>query len=279
MANETEAPTSGATKGAAEQVADSPLTLEQLDFVTLIAMHYGRYGSLLTLDLAEEKYNISRKTYSSYMGTAKVRSAIKEHGIELEMYERALTSPDAWQNSTVTPIQLVAINIMTDITDQRSDKKKLQDLKLTTRQWNTWMRDPVFRQYVQDKVDNMLKHDSQHMAGMALMDRVASGDIKALEFYYEFTGKFTRKANSPESQNAVNFQAVLVRMIEIIDEECDGETAIRIGERFKTLMAATQMSAMLMADDDDSIIVPPTAAPRELTPQVQELISRTGGNT
>ena len=279
MASETEAPTSGVTKSAAEQVESTKLSLDQLDFVTLINMHYSKFGSLLTAELAYEKYNLPVGQFEKFMSNPKVRSALKQYDIPLERFEAVLKDPDNWQANVLSPVQMLAIETMLDMTDQRSDKKKLQDLNISTRTWNKWMRDPLFQETVQARVDNLLHKEGVHIAGMALMDRVATGDTKALEFYYEFIGKFTRKSASPESSNAINFQNVVAKMLEVIVEEADPETAFRIGERFKTIMASQNIAQQLLEDSENEIIVPPTAPSRELTPEVQELMERTGGNS
>src|SRR6478735_3838712 len=114
MPNDTEAPTSGATQGAEEQTKATLLSIDQLDFVTLIGQHYGKYGSLLTADLAFERYNVPTDKFRKWMGQDKVRAAIKQQGIELDKFEAAITDPDSWNAHALTPVQLAVANVMTD---------------------------------------------------------------------------------------------------------------------------------------------------------------------
>jgi hypothetical protein len=89
--------------------------------------------------------------------------------------------------------QLAAANIMLDLLDNRSRKRKLSDLGISTQEYQAWLRDPAFKAYLVQRSENLLK-DNLHEAHAALLDRVRMGDSGAIKLYYELTGRYVPAA-------------------------------------------------------------------------------------
>lgn len=118
-------------------------------------------------------------------------------------------------DTLLTPEQLAAANTLLDLRDNRSQKKKLQDLNISTTKFEAWLRDTNFQTYIRTKAENMLG-DNQHEAHAALLDKVRAGDMKAIQYYNEVTGRYR-----PVSLNAgqtVDVRAVLIRMLEVLQK-------------------------------------------------------------
>lgn len=271
--NTTEAPTNANTRA---NILPKVSEID-LDFITLIDQYWSLTGEIPTAEKAHDLWGFSLNEFSGLLGKRSVIMALEERGINLSRIV-SLDNDDSpqWRKSSLTPTQLIVANALLDLTDQRSDKKKLQDLGVTTVQYQRWLKDPVFNSYLRERAEGLLG-DSQHEASLALLDKVKAGDLAALKFYMEYTGRFLSSADKGQSNaGAINqdFTTLMVRIIEIITEEADGPTAFRIAQRLKEATAIHKMAIDISAAE---IVVPDVAPMRILTAEMKQLAGNTGG--
>lgn len=246
---DTEAPTSGITQTAEQKAAQqaNKLTEAEFDFVNLLHQHYNIHGVLITADLAMERYKLDPAQYRAFMSKASVQRAVGERGINTTA---PLEGSQAWRNSALSGQQIVVADTMLDLLDQRSYKKKLQDLGVTSRQWQAWLKEPEFARYLDENTQSVLKN-GQHEAALAIMDGVSRGDAKMLSLYLEYTGRFVPKASNALNpvSDAIDAKRILQSVVEIvIDEVEDHATASRIADRLKTLMTAVNVTNGLLGN-------------------------------
>lgn len=105
--------------------------------------------------------------------------------------------------------QITAINTILNMTDSRSQKKKLQDMGISAQQWNGWKQSKQFKAYYAKRVEQIFG-DALPDVHMALMDRAVNGDLGALKFYYEITGHYTGDGR------AVDLKMILEQVFKII---------------------------------------------------------------
>jgi len=217
------------------------LTVEELQLVTFFDQYYRIHGELLTADVAEEKYGIPSNLTARSIKKSDFRKALEERGIILNRYEK----PDDWASKSLTPLQLLVANTLLDAIDTRTHKKKLQDLKVSTNTYNAWLKDPVFKEYLQTRAEQLLG-ENKHEINTALLDKVRSGDIKAISYLNEMLGIFT-----PQRASNQNFDVhgLIVKIIEIIDETVsNGEEKLEIANRLKKLIAARNVASQLTGE-------------------------------
>lgn len=271
LVNATEAPTNA---GTLDTVLPK-IPEDQLDFVTIVDQHWNLHGIMLTEVRANVDWGYSSQQYEHYVNSPFVVAALKERGIEVQKeLSRTLAEPESVEEKrakSLSPLQLVVANSLLDLTDQRSDKKKLQDLGVSTAVYQRWLRDKNFADYLNTVSENLLS-SSQHEASLALRDKVKAGDLPSIKFYMEYTERFTSKADSGGTSEK-DVTGLLVRILEIVIEECDGETAMRISERMKE---ATQIHSMAV-NLQEHIIVPEVAPMRIMTGEIKELMDKTSG--
>lgn len=273
-ANATVAPTNAATIANAANVTG--LTAEQADFVTLVDMEWHLTGSF-PRDKFLNTYSYSKKELNQLTGNPLVQQNLLSRGIKPQAYLKADAEPIKDIRAPLTPIQLAAANTLLDLTDTRSQRKKLQDLGVSSRQYQAWLKDANFQGYLRERSEGLIG-DIQHEAMLALADRVIGGDLKAIEYYHELTGRFVKQRNTPSAVNgpaavgADQAQQLVVRIIEIVLEEADGDTAMRISDRLKNLISGQQVANSLFAPDP--IVVPEVAPARELTPELENLTKK-----
>ena len=242
------------------------LSAEELNFVTFCAMYHQLNGTLPSAALANEEFGLPVGTYNSLINKDNVVEALKDQGVVFERFG------DDWTAKSLTPEQLVVANTLLDLTDTRTNKKKLQDLGVRTQTYNAWLKDPVFKEYLRKRAEQLIG-DNQHEVDLALLDQVRSGHLKAIEYYNEFTGRFVRSSSSNPGVN-FDFQGIIVSILEIIDEEVhDADVAAAIGDRLLGLVRAhTIAGALVNGDQSEALQLPTVAKPRANTAEVQELI-------
>lgn len=114
--------------------------------------------------------------------------------------------------ANLSPTQLDAVNTMMDIYDSRSKIKRLKDLGISSQTWNTWLRNPTFKAYLQQR-GKLLLRDAEPEINYALVDRARSGDMKAIEYLNEMTGVYT-----PAATKSVDVHGILYQVLEIIQK-------------------------------------------------------------
>ena len=220
--------------------APKPLVLKELErsFVTLMVQHYMLYGNLPSAEAANEEYGFDAQQFKSLINKDVVQKALEEFDVNLGELRK---SPDGsvlptWQHKSLTAQQLLVANVLLDTRDTRSHTKKLKELGVQTRTYNTWLRDVTFSGYLRKRAEDLLG-DSQHDVHLALIDQATAGNIKAIEYYNELVGRYIKQ---PERilgvQQQFDATTFIVQIIEILDDELeDKQAAFRIADRLKEL--------------------------------------------
>jgi len=175
-----------------------PLTEREFDIVNFIEQWWLSKGGIPSGAKAEELGLCKEKFYQEFIERVDVRKNLLARGITFK------------QNELLTEQQLTTANTVLDLTDNRSLKKKLADLRVPTQLYESWLRDPAFNNYLRERAENILG-DNVHTAHLALLDRVKNGDTGAIKFYYEITGRYV-----PNRGDSVDVAGLLMRVIEII---------------------------------------------------------------
>lgn len=110
----------------------------------------------------------------------------------------------------LSPKQLALANALLNLNDRRSNKKKLEDCKVSPAEYANWRKSAVFNDYLRERSEEVLQGGITE-AHMALVDSASSGDMSAIKLLYEITGR-----HSPNSQQNVNIKTMLVRVIEAV---------------------------------------------------------------
>lgn len=251
------------------------LKLEQAQeyaaFVSLVLMHHGLTSEFLGPQTAKEEYDVDEQDYFRYMDQEPVIEALRAEGI-LKSHQKPetiiLKVNDDWRDNALTPEQLKVANAMLDLVDTRSQKKKLQDLNVSTSKYQSWLKDPIFSAYLHKRAEDILG-ENKHEAALALMDKVRMGDTKAIQFYYELTGRYVSGGAASANTQAMDFQGLLVAILEILNDEIDDpQVAANISDRLKGLIGARNTATELV----NTIVQPEVAEMRELSPRLKELM-------
>lgn len=105
--------------------------------------------------------------------------------------------------------QMAAIAVQTNFIDRRPLDAKLAAIGVTSEMYNGWMQDPEFKRQLQSRADEITDNVYPE-AQAALARKVSEGDVPAIKFYYELTGR----ANTPET---INLKLTLLKIQEAIE--------------------------------------------------------------
>ena len=141
---------------------------------------------------------------------------------------------------------MAVANALIDLTDTRSQKKKLQDFNISTSRYQAWLKDPIFREYLQERAESTLD-DNAHEVNLALMDSVRSGNIKAIEYYNEITGRFVPMSRRGGSNApSIDTHTLITSIIEIIQQRVkDRDVQAAIGQDLRQLIERNHMATQL----------------------------------
>lgn len=206
----------------------STLTDKQHELITFIEQRFLVHGQVPTKDMCVRESVCSAAVYTKSFTDSNFRHALITRGITLRGFDE-----DKKDTGILTEQQLVAANTMLDLRDGRSQKKRLQDLGLSTAKWDAWLRDPAFQSYLRARAENLLG-DSMHESHLALVDRVRSGDINAIKYFNEITGRYVPNAN-----DKVDVNAILMAVLEVLQRHVtDADVLLRVSEDLRALSPA-----------------------------------------
>lgn len=112
----------------------------------------------------------------------------------------------------LTPRQMAAVAIMTNLVDRRSNEKKLRDIGVSTEEWSNWIQNAQFAEYLRERTEVMIAN-STHEAHIGLMRGVQQGNTAAIQLYYKMTGRY-----DPDAENNVNVRLVIGKVLEVIQQ-------------------------------------------------------------
>lgn len=187
----------------------------QDEFLNFLEQYWFQYGFIPSKERASDPdLAIDPKLYDECFLNAEFRKQCLDRGISLRGLEVVPenNSVTGWKEYMLTEEQLTVANVLLDLTDTRSSKKKLQDLGVPTARYQSWLRDPSFQNYIRSRAESTLG-DNQHEAHLALVDRVRSGDMSAIKYFNEITGRYVATA---DRGNNVDVTMILIRTLEII---------------------------------------------------------------
>lgn len=214
------------------------LTSKQHELLTFIQQEWLLHGHVPTREKCVEAGVCEPQFYTACIQNPSFRAAMDVRGISL----KSITD-DAPASSALTERQLICANTMLDLRDNRSQKKKLTELGIPTQTYEAWLRDPAYQSYIRARSENMLP-DNQHESHLALLDRVRSGDVNAIKYFNEITGRFTPASAQPQ----INIGEMLMSVLEILQRHIkDPEVLSGVGEDLMALGAGLSNGTRQMA--------------------------------
>ena len=191
--------------------APTSISNEQLEVLGAYEQLYWTHGGLPTEERVAEVTGVRLETIKKYWTEQQFRDALGKRGIPLDKRSQEL----------LTPIQLEVANRMLNLYDKRSTREKLADCGTSTQQYNAWLRQDAFRDYLARRGEELFK-SADHDAYSALVEIVQNGDVSGLKLFFEMRGIY-----NPRVQVDLNVESVLVKIVEVIARHVTDSTTLQ----------------------------------------------------
>lgn len=183
------------------------LTPKELQFCSYVDQIFRITGELPTFERCKNSLGfVNRSEYDRMWNSRSVRTYLQGIGVDVE---RATNNSDV-----LTPIQLLVINTLLDFNDPRPDHKKLKDLQVPTKTFSAWKRDPAFKAYLRKRVELIVGDDTDEI-DRSLFERARDGDIQAIKYFNEVTGRY-RPAVDGAGNRLADVQFLILKVQEIL---------------------------------------------------------------
>lgn len=132
--------------------------------------------------------------------------------LDTEQFKNAMLSRGVpWKNgSGLTGQQMYTLQILTDPSNRGDLRSKLRKASVTYQQYRAWLAQPQFSAYL-NSVTEMMLIDHIPDFNTALTKKALEGDLNAIKFAYELTGR-----HDPNKQQVTDLKAIMQALIEII---------------------------------------------------------------
>ena len=189
-------------------------------------------GSLPTDEVIAQNLGYEKVVIASVRKRDNFKAALKKRGIEADMVDLPVGS------RALNPMQIGLANIILNTHDKRTMREKLKTVNVSMQQFQAWLRQPAFRQYLQKRTEAMFE-GADTIAYQNLIDAVSAGDLSAIKLFFEMRGIY-----NPKVQVSINVEAVIVNVVEIVSKYVTPETLHLIAGELEQVMAKQGMKAL-----------------------------------
>src|SRR5215471_8776806 len=183
-----------------------------LRIITLMEQKYFETGAVPTVEQVSNLLGLKGQVVLSTLDKTEVKELLKRRGIE------TINS-----DGLVSIEQAYLVNILLDTFDRRGIREKLKALKeavgidITFAQYIAWMKDPNFKRYLTKRAE--IQFDGlEPIARNRIVQAVESGNLAAIEYYFELTGIYNRR-----SQDMLDMRKLLAQIIDILSRHVTPE--------------------------------------------------------
>ncbi len=194
---------------------------QEIEYITHVEQWWHEHKRFPAPIISAEILKVSRKEIETLGTSSVVKTMLDNRGIPLT------TTPA----SELSPEQLAAANTYLNLADPRPLNTKLKELGISVIRFNGWMKGRTFGKYIRERAEDLLD-EGMPFAHRELMNKVMHGNMDAIKFYYQVTGRYT----GAPSIDAQNIGLTVQRLLEAIQiEVSDPELIQRIAGRFQTI--------------------------------------------
>lgn len=126
------------------------------------------------------------------------------------------------------PFFVMAVNLLTDVSDKRSKNLKLKTLDKNARWFDQQLLKKENREFFQLRVDQSFAQSSQQ-AKISLAKLVEQGDLPSIKYYHEFTG-----IHDPNKEINNNLNKLISLFMEVLAQHVTKEVIEAVSREFDT---------------------------------------------
>jgi len=188
------------------------LTDEQLKIVTYIDQVFWNTGKIPTDDKIVQALSLSDKQVKAAWKVDAVRQSLIVRGVNF----------NTGDEEVLTPTQIICANVLLNTLDKSTVRQRLEAVGVTTTAYQGWMQQPAFRTYLKNRAEQVFA-STEPNALLGITKAVEAGDLKAIQFYLEMTGRY-----NPRLQIEVNVDTIINRVVDVVSRYVSPEVMERI---------------------------------------------------
>jgi hypothetical protein len=201
------------TKEKEEETEKERPSLNEQDIEILFYMEqfYWKNGRLPSVEVVSQTLKIE---------PPEIRKTWLKDGFQESLVRMGVLSHVDKKDGVLTPKQAMLVNMLMNVEDKQSVRQKLAALDITSTQYNAWLRDPVFQEYLKLRTEQLFQF-SDHEAYKSLLQAVTNQDVSAIKLFFEMRGIY-----NPRVQIDINIETVIYRVVEIVAKHIKDPIAI-----------------------------------------------------
>jgi hypothetical protein len=193
---------------------------------------------------------------SSYRTRKQVEELFTSHDFIQKCHERGLPRSASVKSvrEAMTVEQLVAINVMLNPMDHRSDRAKLDTAndvlesegyeRISMFKWNTWRRTPAFQEFLKVRATELFK-SADYKWYQALEQQVANGDVAAMKLFAQARGI---NLEPERIQVQIDISNAVAAIFEILAEFVAPAVLAQIGEKLDEYLRQSTSGAIEISE-------------------------------
>lgn len=205
------------------------LNEEDIRVVAYLEQLFWETGLLATNERVSLDLNISIDKVKKCWKNPDFRQSLIARGLDLNVDK---------SSRALEPRQVMAANIILNTYDRRSVREKLELVNVTPQQFAAWKRQPPFQAYLQTRSEEMLKAAGAD-ANVGLVKSVESGDLTAIKFWMELTGKY-----NPKLDVNINVEGLLARVVDVVARHVTPEVMEAIANELEGVVNPTPVGVV-----------------------------------
>jgi hypothetical protein len=142
--------------------------------------------------------SLKLKAVTDIMSTVEFSVAMQSKGVPWDEMDQ------------LTPAQLAALEVMTNPLRGGTHSQRLKAAGCTELEWRMWKKNAVFAAHFKALVKDRFT-DNTELIDLAIVQGALSGKLENAKYLDELTGR-----HDPNKQQAINVQALLIRIVEIV---------------------------------------------------------------
>lgn len=152
----------------------------------------------------------------------RVKAAWKVEAVRQSLMMRGVNLTQAEDEVVLTAQQILCANMLLNTQDKSSIRQKLEQINVTTTQYQGWLANPAFKKYLKNRAEFIFA-GAEPNALLGITRAVESGDLKAIQFYLEVTGRY-----NPKLQIEVNVDTIISRVVDVVSRYVSADVMERI---------------------------------------------------
>lgn len=206
-----------------------PMNADDWDICVGVEEYWTKHGEFPAFSIIQSMTGLPQEKIANSLFKDVVKKALDVRGISY-----------THENERLSARQIAVINTLLNISDTRSETRKLLDLGVAPATYRGWKKQPYFMTYMKEQGEKLFA-ETQTQVHVALAKKASEGDIQAIKLFNEMSGRW----DSTKTVEAMNVRFVMTRLLECIQQRIrDPEILQAIAEDFEGILTEGSQKAI-----------------------------------